>query len=99
MCMYVTRGLTDGLTRGSYTVGQRLNHFCPAFGHMLPYAQVPRRLGAGGALTVLRFAPLRGCVRDWVFALKRACEPGSCKEGANCRTRDSKLEEGDFQEA
>jgi hypothetical protein len=23
-----------------------------------PYAQVPRRLGAGGALTILRFAPL-----------------------------------------
>jgi hypothetical protein len=34
-----------------------------------------------------------------VFTLKRACEPGLFKEGANCRTRDNKLEEGDFQEA
>jgi hypothetical protein len=28
--------------------------------------------------------------------LKRACEPGLFKEGVNCRTRDNKLEEGDF---
>jgi hypothetical protein len=65
----------------------------------VPYAQVSRRLGAGTPLTVLRFAPVHGCVRDWVFTLKRACEPGLFKEGANCRTKDNKLEEGDFQEA
>jgi hypothetical protein len=31
--------------------------------------------------------------------LKRACELGFLKRGVNCRTRDNKLEEGDFQEA
>jgi hypothetical protein len=31
---------------------------CYAQGHMLSYAQVPRRLGAGAPLTILRFAPL-----------------------------------------
>jgi hypothetical protein len=31
--------------------------------------------------------------------LKRACELGLFKEGVNCRTRDNKVEEGDFQEA
>ena len=64
-----------------------------------PCAQVSRRLGAGVPLTILRFVPVRSCIRDWVFALKRACEPGLFKEGANCRTRDNKLEEGDFEEA
>jgi hypothetical protein len=66
---------------------------------MAPCAQEPRRLGDGGALTVLRFVPVRGCVRDWVFPLKKACEPGLCKEGTNCRTRDNEVEEGDFKKA
>jgi hypothetical protein len=46
-----------------------------------------------------RFAPVCGCIWDWVFMLKRVYELGLLKEGANCRTRDNKLEEGDFQEA
>jgi hypothetical protein len=66
---------------------------------MLSYAQVLRRLGAGAPLTVLRFAPLVRLCPVLGFALKRACEPSLKRKGANCRTRDNKLEEGDFQEA
>ena len=61
-----------------------------------PYAQVPRRLGAGTPLTVLWFAPL---ARLHPVLGKNACEPGSIKRGVFCRCRDSKLEERDFQEA
>jgi hypothetical protein len=64
-----------------------------------PHAQGPRRLGAGGALTVLRFAPLARLRPVLGFCALKACEPGLLKGGANCRTRDNKLEEGDFQEA
>jgi hypothetical protein len=39
-----------------------------------PCGPVPRWLGAGGALTVLRFGPVRGCVRVLVFTpLKSVC--------------------------
>jgi hypothetical protein len=36
------------------------------------------------------------CTGAWLhtglgFTLKRVCEPGSIKEGTNCRTRDNKL--------
>jgi hypothetical protein len=64
-----------------------------------PYAQVPRRLGAGSTLTVLRFsvgtiAPGAGFLR-----LKERVSQVHSRESVNCRTRDNKLEEGDLQEA
>jgi hypothetical protein len=37
---------------------KRFNHHFAQRKVTWPYARVPRRLGAGGALTVLRFAPL-----------------------------------------
>jgi hypothetical protein len=40
------------------TVLERANHFCTQPMVVWAYDQVPRQLGAGGALTVLRFAPL-----------------------------------------
>jgi hypothetical protein len=46
-----------------------------------PYAQVSRRLGDGGALTILRFSPLHGCIQGWVFMPYNACEPGSSTQG------------------
>jgi hypothetical protein len=51
---------------------------------------MPRRLGAGGALTVLRFAPLARLrpVPGYNARLERV--PGSCAKGADCRTRDNK---------
>jgi hypothetical protein len=55
---------------------------------------VPRPLGVGGALTILRFAPLvwlhpvPGYNAHWERV------PGSCAKGADCRTRDNK-EEGE----
>jgi hypothetical protein len=45
-------------TGGGYTRCNQLTTYLPSVRSYAPYAQVPRRLGAGGALTVLRFAPL-----------------------------------------
>jgi hypothetical protein len=60
---------------GGYTeVIQRLTTFSPSPRSHGPYDQMPRRLGAGGALTVLRFVPVHGYARDWVlYALKSVC--------------------------
>jgi hypothetical protein len=49
------------LMRGVESVGtvlKRANDFCAQPMVAWAYDQMPRRLGAGGALTVLRFAPL-----------------------------------------
>jgi hypothetical protein len=62
--------LTDGLSARFQTVQRSLTTFAPSPRSHGPYDRVPRRLRAGGALTVLRFVPVRGCVRDWVFTLK-----------------------------
>jgi hypothetical protein len=59
--------LTNGLNR---TVSNGLTTFAPSPRSHGPYDPMPRRLRAGGALTVLRFVPVRGCVRVLVFPLK-----------------------------
>jgi hypothetical protein len=63
-----------GSERGSYNPFARFSNgqttFMPSLWSREQYDQEPRRLGAGGALTVLRFVPVRGCVRVLVFTLK-----------------------------
>jgi hypothetical protein len=70
-----TRGCT--VARGLnwlYGLSNGFNHFFAAPLVPWPHDPVPRRLGAGGALTVLRFGPVRGCVRVLVFTpLKSVC--------------------------
>jgi hypothetical protein len=45
-----------------------------------PYARVPRRLGAGGALTILRFAPLARLRPVPGYNTFRERVPGSCTQ-------------------
>jgi hypothetical protein len=56
------------------TVSNGQKTFAPSLWSRVPYDPVPRQLGAGGTLTVLRFGPVRGCVRVLVFMpLKSVC--------------------------
>jgi hypothetical protein len=57
-----------------------------------------RRLGAGGALTVLQFAPF-SVARCWVLNTLLERVLGSSTQGAFWRTSFSKLEGGKWQEA
>jgi hypothetical protein len=53
-----THVLNVGAQESVDTVSNGLTTFFPTREVVCPYAQVPRQLGARGALTVLRFAPL-----------------------------------------
>jgi len=98
-CLYITNGLTVGRKCTVVEVLKQFNHFCAQPEDVWACDLVPRRLGAGGALTVLRFGPVRGCVRVLVFPLKWACVPGLENKGAKCRTRDNIVEGENFKEA
>jgi hypothetical protein len=62
------RGSERGFKQFAQFNGQTT--FMPSLWSHGPYDPMPRRLGAGGALTVLRFGPVRGCVQVLVFLLK-----------------------------
>jgi hypothetical protein len=57
---------------------------------MWPYDPVPRRLGAGGALTVLRFAPLARLRPMLGYNARLSVFQVHGWKSTDCRTRDSK---------
>jgi hypothetical protein len=69
---------------------EQLNHFLPKRAVMWPYDPRPRRLGAGGALTDLRFAPLARLRPVLGYNVRLSVFQVHGWKSADCRTRDNK---------
>jgi hypothetical protein len=80
------------------TVFVTVKHFCHSPRSYATMCPVLRRLGAGGALTVLRFAPLaRLCPVPGFYAHFGACCQVHAHKGAFWRTSFRKLEGGKWR--